>query len=136
MILAIYNAPDRDCFSLFHLFSEAEKYVCQCILNDQSSSDFLSEEDLDLRENILQGKYSYAIDLYNHYNAKQGTYHLQKINVKYFSGDVILLAKEEMTESVPKLQSAVQVDDHTCINCQNTKCSKTEKSCWKCGAAI
>jgi len=28
------------------------------------------------------------------------------------------------------------VDDHTCAVCGNTKCSKTEKSCWKCGAPI
>jgi hypothetical protein len=30
----------------------------------------------------------------------------------------------------------VCVDDHTCVGCGNTKCSKTEKSCWKCGCAI
>lgn len=28
------------------------------------------------------------------------------------------------------------VDDHTCSACGNTKCSKREKSCWKCGAPI
>jgi hypothetical protein len=27
-------------------------------------------------------------------------------------------------------------DDHTCTSCGNTRCSKTEKSCWKCGTAI
>ncbi len=27
------------------------------------------------------------------------------------------------------------VDDYTC-GCGNTKCNKTEKSCWKCGAPI
>jgi hypothetical protein len=30
----------------------------------------------------------------------------------------------------------VQADDHTCASCGNTKCSKVEKSCWKCGATI
>lgn len=30
---------------------------------------------------------------------------------------------------------SVTVDDYTC-GCGNTKCSKTERSCWKCGAAI
>jgi predicted AlkP superfamily pyrophosphatase or phosphodiesterase len=33
-------------------------------------------------------------------------------------------------------QKAAQVDDHTCVCCGNTKCSKVEKSCWKCGTAI
>jgi hypothetical protein len=28
------------------------------------------------------------------------------------------------------------VNDHTCKTCGNTKCSKTEKSCWKCGEPI
>jgi hypothetical protein len=31
---------------------------------------------------------------------------------------------------------AVAVNDHTCTSCGNTSCSKSEKSCWKCGAAI
>lgn len=30
---------------------------------------------------------------------------------------------------------SVTVNDYTC-GCGNTKCNKTEKSCWKCGAAI
>lgn len=28
------------------------------------------------------------------------------------------------------------VNDHTCTNCGNTRCSKQEKSCWVCGAKI
>ena len=28
------------------------------------------------------------------------------------------------------------VDDYTCKVCHNTKCSSTEKSCWKCGELI
>lgn len=28
------------------------------------------------------------------------------------------------------------VDDHQCISCGNDRCSKTEKSCWKCGHPI
>jgi hypothetical protein len=30
----------------------------------------------------------------------------------------------------------VAVNDHTCRFCGNTSCSKTEKSCWKCGGVI
>jgi hypothetical protein len=38
----------------------------------------------------------------------------------------------------PKKVTSVStcVDDHTCIACGNAKCSKTEKSCWKCGTPI
>jgi hypothetical protein len=28
------------------------------------------------------------------------------------------------------------VNDHTCVCCGNTACSKSEKSCWKCGSQI
>lgn len=31
---------------------------------------------------------------------------------------------------------AVPVNDYVCKRCSNPKCSKTEKSCWKCGEAI
>lgn len=31
---------------------------------------------------------------------------------------------------------AVTVNNHTCSACGNNKCSKDEKSCWKCGASI
>lgn len=28
------------------------------------------------------------------------------------------------------------INDHTCVSCGNTKCSKSEKSCWRCGSSI
>jgi hypothetical protein len=28
------------------------------------------------------------------------------------------------------------VNDHTCPTCKNDRCSKTEKSCWKCGSNL
>ena len=37
------------------------------------------------------------------------------------------------TPSAPTM--AAPINDHTCV-CGNTACSKTEKSCWKCGAPI
>src|SRR5271165_2392511 len=27
-------------------------------------------------------------------------------------------------------------NDHVCPSCKNDRCSKTEKSCWKCGAVL
>lgn len=38
-------------------------------------------------------------------------------------------AKKPMTSLPP-------VNDHKCTSCGNTACSKTEKSCWKCGSLI
>lgn len=38
-------------------------------------------------------------------------------------------------KGVPDLITGQAKDDHTC-KCGNTKCSKTEKSCWKCGEPI
>lgn len=36
---------------------------------------------------------------------------------------------------VPDMITGKLADNHTC-GCGNTQCNKTEKSCWKCGAAI
>lgn len=36
----------------------------------------------------------------------------------------------------PATNSTSPINDHTCTQCGNNACSKTEKSCWKCGAAI
>ena len=40
-----------------------------------------------------------------------------------------------IVNSVPVsvVNSAKAVNDYTCPACHNNKCSKTEKSCWKCG---
>lgn len=29
--------------------------------------------------------------------------------------------------------SSTAINDHVCPTCKNTRCSKTEKSCWRCG---
>lgn len=36
----------------------------------------------------------------------------------------------------PVTSAAVTINDHTCPGCHNTKCSKSEKTCWKCGGAL
>lgn len=38
--------------------------------------------------------------------------------------------------STPVATSAAVINDHTCTQCNNTSCSKTEKSCWRCGHPI
>jgi hypothetical protein len=37
---------------------------------------------------------------------------------------------------VPVISSSVSINDHTCPTCKNDRCSKTEKSCWKCGNSL
>lgn len=56
----------------------------------------------------------------------------------YFIGDDMFAfeAPSETFKAEPLKESASSIDDHTCIACNNTKCSKTEKSCWKCGHPI
>lgn len=46
--------------------------------------------------------------------------------------------KEDGTEeeSIESTNTNVNVNNHTCISCGNTKCSKNEASCWRCGAKI
>jgi hypothetical protein len=33
-------------------------------------------------------------------------------------------------------KQTIAMNDHTCPSCGNDKCSKAEKSCWKCGATL
>ncbi len=32
--------------------------------------------------------------------------------------------------------NAPAINNHTCPTCRNDRCSKTEKSCWKCGSKL
>lgn len=48
--------------------------------------------------------------------------------------EVRLLATKQV--SVSKTDTLVAVNDHTCKWCNNNRCSKTEKSCWKCGGKL
>lgn len=42
----------------------------------------------------------------------------------------------KQSEIIETINNTAIIDDHVCINCGNTKCSKHEKSCWKCGQSI
>lgn len=42
---------------------------------------------------------------------------------------------ESSEESIPPVL-LTPANNHTCVGCGNTKCSKIEKSCWKCGTQI
>lgn len=46
-------------------------------------------------------------------------------------GDIFTTITENAT-----IKTSTIVDNHTCVLCHNTKCNKTEKSCWKCGHPI
>lgn len=53
------------------------------------------------------------------------------------NGGMMRNGPTKQVESV--LQSATSgpaVNDHTCPNCGNTACSKSERSCWKCGNVL
>lgn len=32
--------------------------------------------------------------------------------------------------------SGAVINNHTCPTCKNTRCNKTEKSCWRCGSKL
>ncbi len=53
---------------------------------------------------------------------------------------VPFLTAEQLTSittmQVAPVAKSDAVNDHTCPSCHNTKCSKTEKTCWKCGGAL
>ena|SRR6266446_1680116 len=41
-----------------------------------------------------------------------------------------------VTISDPVSVTSPLVNDHTCPTCKNDRCSKSEKSCWKCGGLL
>lgn len=43
------------------------------------------------------------------------------------------ISKATIPSVVKEAASTLAVNDHTCKACGNDRCSKTEKSCWKCG---
>ncbi len=53
-------------------------------------------------------------------------------NIKY---ELSLLDKylSNKPQSINLNNTSPPVNDHTCIRCGNTKCSKSEPVCWKCG---
>lgn len=57
----------------------------------------------------------------------------------FLSGKVITVKSSQViNQNAPTIPPPpVQVvNDHTCKVCGNDKCSKTEKSCWRCGSLI
>ena len=39
-------------------------------------------------------------------------------------------------DTTANIGSIIAINDHICKTCSNERCSKTEKSCWRCGAAL
>jgi len=40
-----------------------------------------------------------------------------------------------LTDAI-KLNNSVAINNHICPHCQNNRCSKSERSCWKCGGTL
>lgn len=66
----------------------------------------------------------------------------QVINhVRRVSGNIIILGvltsplkvTAKLSTSTKAIKAGEAVNDYVCPACNNDKCSKTEKSCWKCG---
>lgn len=76
---------------------------------------------------IRDGEYEDAIEYWDDdYNI---TRHALCVQVADF-------AFNNSSTSKQAASSPNMIDDHTCIQCKNTACSKTEKSCWRCGHPI
>lgn len=54
-----------------------------------------------------------------------------------WTGDDMFAGMNTPAKNAPTIPAPIAcVDDHTCTSCGNTRCSKNEKSCWKCGTPI
>jgi hypothetical protein len=106
---------------------------------------------------VLASDYADALSTFNKSDSNVDTdpqyWHVYETSERTFPGDPLTLndgffddpdededpdQDEEQPESVAVQVAAptVAVNDHTCVACGNTACSKTEKACWRCGHAI
>jgi hypothetical protein len=58
------------------------------------------------------------------------------LNDKHLTHHDWLVAVASTISIIPVVSSSIAVNDHTCPTCKNDHCSKTEKSCWKCGSNL
>lgn len=127
---------------------DAFKKACNDIVNHIDMLDPHSDDDLlasaeIINEHIKNKEYEWAVYHWNdcefNANNSDGTMHwiIRQITAQQCYGDVPLLSldsSEDKEEETTK--PSIIVDDHTCSLCGNTKCSKREKSCWRCGNPI
>lgn len=60
---------------------------------------------------------------------------ISSANVIWWPDSAVAILKAGKIRAPSNISSLV-INDHTCISCGNTRCSKTKKSCWKCGNKI
>ena len=61
------------------------------------------------------------------------TYEIRIINPDGTPGTTL---SDEVERSLPQQTVVAAVNDCVCRTCRNDRCSKSEKTCWKCGGAL
>lgn len=139
---------------------DAYKEACSIILDeikdiirDDPSN---SPNEWEINDLISKGDYKEAVRQYNDYNS------YGRMDVEYYSennnysGSLATLDPADFADEDDEdfdsdendsevsdvstnsnvISPTQVVNDHTCLSCGNTRCSKTEKSCWKCGGKL
>ncbi len=124
--------------------NEREAYLQAC-KNIRSyidlSWDLDEEKDSEASEEFenfrVSGLYKQAIKAYNLYEDDRtaddcdGQY--WQVYTKSINGTFSIIAAANTTCNSTTNVVTAAVNDYTCPNCNNNKCSRSEKSCWKCG---
>jgi len=129
-------------------------HICDIILEEITDRIHLSMNEADSYSNeelteilngfepivnfIKNGDYAAAIDHWYdeyEYSITETLFLPKPVNLKIPDLDFYKnqIPPDSMEE--PNNQDVV-TNDHVCVQCGNTSCSKTEKSCWKCGCLI
>lgn len=141
-----YHNADNNEVSLWSSEEDAYKYACKSILieikncldngyNLDSHEVFWQVNDL-----LAEEDFEEAIDLYNDHEESE-FYSIRQISAGSFAGTIQYLNKSDYEKNSINITeapdvSAGPINDHTCLSCGNKACSKTEKSCWRCGDLI
>lgn len=132
---------DTRVVSCYSTLSYAQQHICSTILDtiarhvdecknrqNPRPDDFKYAQDV--QELIIAGEYQKAITEWgadDEYDIEEVNFTNWKPVFKYIDFHNTSIAVTAPTQTV---------NDHTCIACGNTACSKTETSCWKCGTVI
>lgn len=96
----------------------------------------MSQCKIDFYSSINSHDYVNSIKIYNQYiNYFGGVYADSSIETCNVFCRTVYTSESNSAKSVCNTTHPV-INNHICPSCHNDKCSKNEKSCWKCGSKL
>jgi len=80
---------------------------------------------------IMDGIYQVR-DVSDPEDGSQAMYYLEGLDRGYYAERFTVVADIVLTGTT----SSTAINNHTCPTCQNDRCNKSEKTCWRCGGKL